>query len=60
MPSAQAMRMPNPDTPREPARITNITATLDTEGDTVTVIANPGATNRGSGYELIRLIVRYQ
>ncbi|MCT2582316.1 hypothetical protein [Actinophytocola gossypii] len=58
--SAQAMWMPNPDTPKEPARITNIPTTLDTANDTITVTANPGTANRGSSYELIRLILRYQ
>lgn len=58
--SAHAMWMPDPDAPKEPARITDITTTLDTANDTVTAIANPGTTGRGSSYELIRLIVRYQ
>ncbi|MBB5803938.1 hypothetical protein F4560_003706 [Saccharothrix ecbatanensis] len=58
--SAQAMWMPDPDTTKEPARITDVTTTLDTANNTVTVVANPGATGRGSSYELIRLIVRYQ
>ncbi|WP_189210434.1 hypothetical protein [Actinokineospora fastidiosa] len=52
--------MPDPDTPNEAARITTIPATLDTANDTVTVTANPGTANRGSSYELIRLILRYQ
>jgi hypothetical protein len=53
--------MANPDAVKQAANIAPIRVTeFDTANNTVTVTANPGTAGRGSSYELIKLVVRYQ
>ncbi|BCK66482.1 hypothetical protein Srufu_004350 [Streptomyces libani subsp. rufus] len=59
--STQVMWMANPDAVKQAANIVPIRVTkFDTANNTVTVTANPGTPRRGSSYELIKLVVKYQ
>lgn len=59
--STQVMWMADPDAVKKAANIAPIRVTeFDTANNTVTVTANPGTAGRGSSYELIKLVVRYQ
>ncbi|RVX41975.1 hypothetical protein EDD27_4591 [Nonomuraea polychroma] len=59
--SGHVMWMTDPDAIKQAANITGIPVTdFDAANNTVTVTANPGTAGRGSSYELIKLVVRYQ